>query len=782
MRVGVVTTQAPFIIGGAERHSANLVTALKARGHEATEISIPYKWYPARALVDHVLAAKLIDLTDLGYPVDLAVGLKFPAYLVRHPNKVFWILHQHRQAYDLWEAGISELQHDPDGAGVRELIRAEDRAAIGASGARVYANSRNVTDRLQRYLGLGSQPLYHPPPNAERLRPGPFGDYLFAPSRLGPNKRQALMIESLAHAPGVRLKLAGPPDAPGYDDELRQLARARGVEERCEILGPISDAEMLRHYSECRGVVFVPIDEDYGYITLEAMLSGKPVVTATDSGGPLEFIRDGAEGVVVAPEPAALGAAYLRLMDGAAEAERMGEAARATYRAKGIGWDRVVEVLTGEPLPHPAESAPVDPAGAAVPPAQLDLSEIKDRLAPPQPLQMPFADLGALLAAYDFGTHPGDWDAQEPLHRPYFETHWRRYCATLALLEPLVPERILDIGIVPPFLFQGLLAARFPEAQLSGVWSDPRPFAQTLQARGAPGRDFAVALSPCNVERDRLPYADGSVDLVLGMEILEHLAVDPLWFLAEINRVLAPGGHLLLSTPNMTSHRSVTKVLGGAAPYSFGPFVPVGGAYGRHNREYAPAELRALAEAAGFETGRLLSADVYDDRIEPATAALLTARGDHMALRGETLFWLGHKTTAPGAAPEGLYHGQPDQHAGRLTLEHRSAEGVTVRATNLARADWATEGPFAITLCLDWQDARGRLVHHGAQYPLPTGVPVGASITVPLALGELGGGASRGTVTIGLFEAGAGRLSGTGRSNTLRLACSEAAFLGLVRP
>ncbi|MEO0622948.1 MAG: glycosyltransferase [Pseudomonadota bacterium] len=772
MRVGVVTTQAPFIIGGAERHSANLVAALRARGHEATEISIPYKWYPAKALVDHVLAAKLIDLTDLGYPVDLMVGLKFPAYLARHPNKVFWILHQHRQAYDLWESGISELQHDPDGAAVREMIRAEDRAAIGAANTRVYANSRNVSDRLHRFLGLGSEPLYHPPPNAERLQPGPFGDYLFAPSRLGPNKRQQLMIEALAHAPGVRLKLAGPPDAPGYDDELRARARDLGVDNRCEILGPISDEEMLRHYSECRGVVFVPIDEDYGYITLEAMLSGKPVVTAEDSGGPLEFIGDGTEGLVVPPTPEALGAAFLRLMDDHAEAERMGAAGLATYHGKQIGWDRVVEVLTAEPLSN--EVKPLADASPA--PQTRSFSDLAQAIVPPQPANLPFADLDGLLSAYDFGTWPGEWESQEPLHRPYFETHWRRYQATLALLEPVSPTRVLDIGIVPPFLFQGLLAARFPDVQIQGVWSDPRRFSQTVHARRAPGRDFSVELSPCNVERDPLPFEAACADLVLGMEILEHLAVDPLWFLAEANRVLSPGGHLLITTPNMTSHRSVAKVLSGAAPYSFGPFVPVGGAYGRHNREYAPGEVKALAEAAGFETVQLLTADVYDDRIDPTVKSLLAERGDDLALRGETTFWLGRKTGSPGAPPPGFFHGRPEQHAGRISVLGRDGDRVTLGIQNTSRSDWVAEGSFPVSLCLDWQDAGGRLVHQGAQHALLGAIAAGETSRIDLSVPP-----GDGLLTIGLFEGGAGRLTGTGRANTVTLRCSEAGFLALVR-
>jgi glycosyltransferase involved in cell wall biosynthesis len=393
MRVGVLTTQMPFITGGAERHAANLVTALRERGHEACEISIPFKPYPGRSLVDSLLAARLIDLSNLGYPVDLTVGLKFPAYLIRHPNKVFWVLHQHRQAYDMWESGLSELLHDPDGTAVRALIRAEDRRAIGAQGARVYVNSHNVAARLRRYLDLGSTPLYHPPPNAPLLRAEGYGDFLFAPSRLSPAKRQGLMIEAMVHAPHARLVIAGPPDVPGHDAELRALAEARGVDDRVEILGPIDDATMIRLYAQCRAVVFVPIDEDYGYITLEAMLSSRPVITVTDAGGPLEFIDDGVEGLVVAPEAAALGVAFDRLMQDRGLAERLGAAARAKYDLKGIGWDTVVETLTGEAVQRPldagvqaevtgpvtgVEAPPADPAPSGEAAAQTQVAPVAE--------------------------------------------------------------------------------------------------------------------------------------------------------------------------------------------------------------------------------------------------------------------------------------------------------------------------------------------------------------------------------------------------------------------
>jgi glycosyltransferase involved in cell wall biosynthesis len=276
VRIGVVRTQVPFVTGGAERHAAGLVQALRQYGHEACEITLPFKWYPVETLTDSILSARLMDLTEAeGVPIEMMIGLKFPAYLARHPNPVFWLIHQHRQAYDMWDAGTSDLLDSPDGMMARDMIQAEDRAAFARSTRPIYANSQNVAGRLERYLGLGAEALYHPPPLASRLTQGSFGDYLFAPGRLNPSKRVDLMLRALAKVPGsLRLVIAGVPENPAYLDELRSLAAALGVSGRVDWLGAIDDDTMIRHYAEARAVVFTPRDEDLGYITLEAMLSG----------------------------------------------------------------------------------------------------------------------------------------------------------------------------------------------------------------------------------------------------------------------------------------------------------------------------------------------------------------------------------------------------------------------------------------------------------------------------------------------------------------------------
>lgn len=349
MRILIATVQAPFIRGGAEAHAEGLRTVLVAAGHEAEIVAIPVRWHPPETLVDQMLACRLLDLSALnGYPADRVIGLRFPAYLVRHPNKVLWVLHQYRAAYDLWDRGLGELIGSPDGPEVRAAVHAADRRLIPEARA-VFANSRTVAERLHRYSGIDAPPLYHPPPHAgdfyhaaEALEP-----YLLFPSRLTSTKRQALVLQALARTRAdVRVWFAGQPDDPNHAAELLALANELGVERRAVWLGAVTELEKRRLYAGARGVVFPPLDEDYGYVTLEAMLAGKPVVTCTDSGGPLEFVTDGRTGRVVEPTPDALAAALDDVWADPDRATQWGAAGRARYDALEIGWDSVVRRLT----------------------------------------------------------------------------------------------------------------------------------------------------------------------------------------------------------------------------------------------------------------------------------------------------------------------------------------------------------------------------------------------------------------------------------------------------
>jgi len=265
MRVLIATTQVPFVRGGAEIHAEGLLQALRDAGHEAEIVGIPFKWYPAERIVETMLACRLLDLTEsAGTCVDRVIGLKFPAYLVPHPSKVLWILHQHRSAYDLWDHELCDLQRFPNGPDIRAAINKADRQLIPEAQA-IFANSRNVAGRLKKHCGIDSTPLYHPPRNADRYYCERAEDFLFFPSRLCELKRQSLVLDALARTrQPVRVRFAGAADTPSHAQKLREIAKKHGLEDRVQWLGQIADDEMRRHFARALAIVYPPIDEDFG--------------------------------------------------------------------------------------------------------------------------------------------------------------------------------------------------------------------------------------------------------------------------------------------------------------------------------------------------------------------------------------------------------------------------------------------------------------------------------------------------------------------------------------
>lgn len=339
----ICTTQVPFTSGGAESHVEGLRRAFDAAGYRAEVAAVPFRWYPPSEIMKGTLAWRLLDVTESnGKPVDLVVAMKFPAYTVAHPRKVAWVMHQYRAAYNLWGTPFDDLSTHPEGARLREWIHACDNRFLPEA-RKVFANSKTVAERLLRYNRIESEPLYHPPPRAERLRAGPQGDYVFYPSRLEPQKRQELLIEAMRYvrAP-VRAVLAGSAgDAAHYE----ALVRRHGVGDRVELRGFVGEDEMIELYANALAVCYLPFDEDYGYVTLEAMLAGKPVVVARDGGGATEFVEHEAEGLVADPDPRALAAAIERLHADRPRARRMGERGREKLLAARLTWEHVVEQL-----------------------------------------------------------------------------------------------------------------------------------------------------------------------------------------------------------------------------------------------------------------------------------------------------------------------------------------------------------------------------------------------------------------------------------------------------
>ena len=118
MRIAVVRPQVPFARGGAEIFSDALVDELRVRGHEADSVTVPFKWYPGVRVLTQAFLWRLLDLTEAdGKPIDMVVATKFPSYLVRHPEKRVWLVHQFRQAYELDRTDLGQFSEV--GGGVR---------------------------------------------------------------------------------------------------------------------------------------------------------------------------------------------------------------------------------------------------------------------------------------------------------------------------------------------------------------------------------------------------------------------------------------------------------------------------------------------------------------------------------------------------------------------------------------------------------------------------------------------------------------------------------------
>jgi glycosyltransferase involved in cell wall biosynthesis len=343
VKVLVLSNRVPYIRGGAEEISFNLVRQLQEAGHQAEEMRIPFSWSPTERLIEEMVIARSLRLTN----VDRVIALKFPAYLIPHDNQVIWLLHQFRQAYDLFDAGQSHIERSPRGEAIRAAIRAADEDAFRSARA-LYATP-GAAKRLDRYHDFRAHVLSAPLNDPELFSGGNDGGFILATGRVGHAERQGLLIEALAHAPGVRLRVAGPPDDAAMPGALQALAERWGVVDRVTFdLRFLPREELAALVNECTASAYIPFDEDsVGYVTMQAFQAAKPVITSTDSGGVLDIVQDGETGLVAAPRPETLGQAMARMIADRSRAARLGAAGRSLLAARNITWPKALERLLG---------------------------------------------------------------------------------------------------------------------------------------------------------------------------------------------------------------------------------------------------------------------------------------------------------------------------------------------------------------------------------------------------------------------------------------------------
>jgi glycosyltransferase involved in cell wall biosynthesis len=339
----VCEAQVPFVHGGAEVHVRELLRELRARGYDAELVSVPFKWYPKEEILPHAAAWRLLDLGESnGRPIDCVIATKFPTYFARHPNKIAWLIHQYRAAYELCGTEYSDFGHNERDLGLRDTLIRLDTEML-AECRHIYANAQNTANRVTKYNGLAAEALYHPPKLAGRLssaKPA-YGNFVLSVGRIESVKRVDLLVSAMARVDKpIRMVVAG--DGTQRANVERAAADA-GVAGRITFLGAVDDEQLLELYRGALAVLYPPFDEDFGYVTLEAFLSRKPVVTASDSGGPNEFVVDGVNGFVREPAPEAFADAINTLAADPQRAASLGDA--GFERARLITWDGVIEKL-----------------------------------------------------------------------------------------------------------------------------------------------------------------------------------------------------------------------------------------------------------------------------------------------------------------------------------------------------------------------------------------------------------------------------------------------------
>jgi glycosyltransferase involved in cell wall biosynthesis len=342
-RVLVVTSDVPFVEGGHLTIARSTVRALRECGHEADLVLTPQNRF-GRQLRAYV-ANRFTDvgMDGLGRTIDQVISFRFPSFAVHHLQHVCWLNHRMREYYDLWEALCARLS---SGDRIKETVRRQiihalDNHLLKHDVTKVFAQSQTVRERLKTWGNIPSEVLYPPPPQREYRREA-AGNFVFSVSRLHSLKRLDLLVEAFRFVRNMDVQARVIGSGPEFEP-LQSKIKEYGLDDRVFLLGETDERTLLDNYARCLAVFFCPLNEDYGLVTSEAFASGKPVITARDSGGPAELVRHGETGFIVEPTPREIALRIDQLSENKALAEKMGQA--AFDFVSGMTWDKAVQKL-----------------------------------------------------------------------------------------------------------------------------------------------------------------------------------------------------------------------------------------------------------------------------------------------------------------------------------------------------------------------------------------------------------------------------------------------------
>jgi glycosyltransferase involved in cell wall biosynthesis len=387
MKIAIIAPSAvPFCIGGAEYLWWSLLEHNNQNTpHQADLIKLPSREQGFWELIASYENFAKLDLRHF----DMVISGKYPAWMAEHPHHVCYMLHRLRGLYDTYHfsnlpekcsndhpavrhvqqfiqkyadsrqalmdffAVMNEYKKEASfpqevvafpGPFIYEIIHYLDDVGLAKTNIGRYAAiSRNVKNR-QGYFPDNAQVLVAYPPSKFSDFVCRSQQYLLSIGRLDGAKRTRLLIEAMHYVKdAISLKIAGTGPA---EQELKQLA---AHDPRIQFLGFVNEARLLELYADALGVVYVPYDEDYGLVTIEAMMSAKPVITVADAGGVLEFVVEGETGYIAQPTPASLAEKIAALTSDRQKAAAMGK--NGYSKVKDISWQNVTNVLLGAERP-----------------------------------------------------------------------------------------------------------------------------------------------------------------------------------------------------------------------------------------------------------------------------------------------------------------------------------------------------------------------------------------------------------------------------------------------
>jgi glycosyltransferase involved in cell wall biosynthesis len=342
-KIIIVTSDVPFVHGGHRIIAENTCQALIKAGFEAEVHYTPQNRFGRQ--VSAYLINRLTDLnyTEEGKGIDRLISMRFPSYAVKHPDHILWLVHRLREYYDLWDEFKKQLgiKGKVVESTRRFMIHRMDNYLLKNNVKKIYTISRQVSERLKRWGGFESEVLY-PPVAPVGWHSAAYGNYFLCVSRLMKHKRIDLFVKAAAEMSDKRMKFlivgSGPEEA-----SLKKLITKLRFSRRFEMTGQVDQLELINLYSSSRAVVFTPLREEYGFVTLEAFRSDKPVITVTDSGGPTELVRDSQSGYITAPEPAEIALKMDILAKDPSLARKLGRNGNKLTRQ--INWDVTVSKL-----------------------------------------------------------------------------------------------------------------------------------------------------------------------------------------------------------------------------------------------------------------------------------------------------------------------------------------------------------------------------------------------------------------------------------------------------